>query len=847
MDGSDRSSEERLGGPPRTEIAGFRSEPADGAPGIEGTHEVSALGLPDRYEDLGLIAEGAMGQVRRIRDRVLARVLAIKLMHVSRAGSPRLRARFLAEAQLTANLQHPGIVAVHDQGELADGRLWFTMREIRGRTLGEVIDEVHFAVRQGMFRETESGWTFRRLVDAFARICQAVGYAHSRGVVHRDLKPDNLMVGEFGQVLVMDWGLGRYLREPAEVTVDDGEPSLSSIDEPATLTRHGDVLGTPAYMPPEQARGERDLHCAESDVYALGAILYHLLTGRPPYTGKAELVVQQVRSGPPPAIAKVAKNEPPLPQELIAICEHAMRRSIPDRYKNAGALASEVVAWLDGARRREQALGVLARAAEIEPHIAVLRRQAAERRTKSLEIAADVRPFDPIEKKRPGWVLEEEASELEVRAAVRETEWMQAVHGALSLDPDLQEAHELLADHYRERLAEAELAHRGEDAARFESLLRAHHRGRYSAAVRGEGLLTLVTDPPGATVKIARYVRRDRRLVAEEEMPLGQTPMSGVVLQRGSYRLRIAAKDRAEAIYPVLIERGKHWDGRPPGEITPHAIRLLGEGDLGRDDVYVPAGYCWTGGDPLAVDSLPLRRVWVEAFVMRRYPVTNAEYLEFLNDLLAQGREDEAIAACPRSEPGMSGVTGETLAFGRGARGFELTADWSGAPMEADRPVVLVDWYGATAFARWFAARTGQAWRLPNELEREKAARGADGRIFPWGDQPEATFTTALESVAQEPRLRSVTAFGADVGPYGITGLAGNSRDWCSNVWQHEGAAGDGERLRLEEADPRDPDFRSVRGGAWSSPISLSRSAGRFGFRPSGRRATTGVRLARTV
>src|SRR6185503_904363 len=106
-------------------------------------------------------------------------------------------------------LQHPGIVAIHDRGVLEDGRLWFTMREVRGRTLGEVIDEVHAASRPQGFREAPSGWTFRRLVDAFARIAQAVAYAHRRGVVHRDLKPDNLMVGEFGEVLVMDWGLAR--------------------------------------------------------------------------------------------------------------------------------------------------------------------------------------------------------------------------------------------------------------------------------------------------------------------------------------------------------------------------------------------------------------------------------------------------------------------------------------------------------------------------------------------------------------------------------------------------------------------------------------------------------------
>ncbi|WP_267888118.1 serine/threonine-protein kinase, partial [Sorangium cellulosum] len=165
--------------------------------------------LPARYRDLGLIAGGSFGEVRRVRDTMLDRVLAMKVLRARFTRAPESRARFLAEAKLTADLQHPGIVAVHDLGEFEDGRLWFTMREVRGRTLGEVLDELHASAGPDGFRETPSGWTFRRLIDAFARLGQAVAYAHSRGVVHRDLKPENVMVGEFGEVLVMDWGLGR--------------------------------------------------------------------------------------------------------------------------------------------------------------------------------------------------------------------------------------------------------------------------------------------------------------------------------------------------------------------------------------------------------------------------------------------------------------------------------------------------------------------------------------------------------------------------------------------------------------------------------------------------------------
>ena len=252
-----------------------------------------APALPARYTDLGRIAAGGFGEIRRVHDAELDRVVAMKLLRPDVARAPSLEARFVAEAKLTAGLEHPGIVGVHDRGRLDDGRLWFTMREVRGRTLREVIDEVHAAAGPEGFRETPSGWTFRRLADAFARVCQAVAYAHRRGVVHRDLKPDNIMVGELGEALVMDWGLGR--RVGAADATDEGADAPPEDTASPQLTKLGDVLGTPAYMPPEQALGQRDLHGLPSDVYALGAVLYHLLAGRPPYVGGSARVV--VRAG----------------------------------------------------------------------------------------------------------------------------------------------------------------------------------------------------------------------------------------------------------------------------------------------------------------------------------------------------------------------------------------------------------------------------------------------------------------------------------------------------------------------------------------------------------------------
>jgi serine/threonine-protein kinase len=803
--------------------------------------------LPGRYRDLGRLASGSFGEVRRVLDTALERAVAMKILHADYVDRAHTVARFLAEAKLTAGLTHPGIVAVHDWGRLEDGRLWFTMREVRGHTFGEVLDELHAGPPGEGFRETRSGWTFRRIVDVFARICQAVAYAHRRGIVHRDLKPDNIMVGELGDALVMDWGLGRRVAEP---DADDPSPipTLPSSDA-AQLTQHGDVLGTPAYMPPEQALGQRELHGPQSDVYALGAILYHLLAGRPPYRGEISLVVAQVGTGPPPPVAEVAAPRR-LPEELVAICERAMQREIAERYPDAEGLADDVVAWLDGARRREQALAVVERAAAMAPEIADLRARAAALRVEAAAALDGVRPFDPVARKQPGWALEDEAARLDVQAALREAERLEALHGALAVEPELAEAHEALAEHYREGLLEAERAHRDAEAVRAEARLRTHDRGRYAQLLRGEGALTLVTDPPGAEVRLERYELRDRRLVAVDLGVLGETPIREAPLPKGSYRLRVRAPGRAEVLYPVLIERGEHWDGCPPGAAEPCPVWLPAADELGADDCYVPAGWCWSGGGSAAAESLPARRVWIDAFVVRRFPVTNREFLAFLDDLVGRGREAEALAACPRPQPSMPQAVGE-LIYARDAAGrFALAAvagDAGGQIWQPDWPVVLVDWHGAAAYARWLAERDACPWRLPDELEREKAARGVDGRSYPWGDHFDATWACVLDSYGEDPARVGVDRYPLDESPYGTRGLAGNVRDWCANVWTREGPDAPDGRLRLAPAAEADAALRAVRGGAYSSPAELSRADARFASRPGTRWRTTGFRLARSV
>ncbi len=819
------------------------SEAPSGAPVVRPAVRAAA-GLPAKYEDLGPIAGSAFGEVRRARDRVLERVVAMKLLRAEHAARPPVRRRFLVEAQITAQLQHPGIVAIYERGELTDGRLWYAMKEVQGRTLQEVIEELHASSTPAGFTTSPSGWTFRRVVDAFSRIAQAMAYAHSRGVVHRDLKPANLMVGEHGEVLVMDWGLARR--------VDVSDPDEGGISGPPqeagapALTHFGDVLGTPAYMPPEQAQGDTRLHGPASDVYSLGGVLYCVLSGKAPQRRGDADGPKAFSVGRPAPVRDAVAGGPPVPGELCDIVDRAMQPAIEDRYPSAEALARDVVAWLDGVRRQEQARAALEKARAAEPEIAKLRARAAEVEARARVLQSDLRAFDPIEKKRPAWELEDEAARLGREAALCEATWMEAVQGALSVDPDLAEAHAMLADHHRERLIEAERAHRDGEAARAEAMLRIHDRGRHAAFLRGDGAVSLVTEPPGAEVLVERYTLQDRRLVRESAQRLGSTPLVKGPLSRGSYLLRLRAPGRVEVRYPVLIERDGHWDGTAPGESEPTPIVLPREGELGPNDCLVPAGWAWLGGDPEAPDSLPRRRIWLDAFVIARLPVTVGEYLTFLNDLVANGLEAEAREACPRAHQAVSGNTDE-FEFPRDGIGrFGLPREGGTVPWCPDWPIARLDWFSAVAYARWRSARTGRSVRLPDEWEREKAARGADGRLFPWGDQPEPTFARVVNTSAAESSLEGVEARSLDESPYGVRGLAGNVRDWCQNVWKHEGPRVEQGRLRLEQAAPEDPDFRAIRGGSWTGAIVQSRAAARFAGRPGGRWTVVGLRLVRS-
>jgi serine/threonine-protein kinase len=733
----------------------------------------------ERYDDLGLIGEGGMGEVRRVWDTVLHRAVAMKILKRELAEREDLVLRFVEEAQATGQLEHPGIVPVYDLGHTRDGRPYFTMKEIRGRSLLDVIEEVHLASGNDGWGTTPSGWTFQRLVDTFLAVCEAVAYAHSRGVLHRDLKPTNVMVGPFGEVAVMDWGLAKVREAAAAILPRSPAPVVTSRSRGAKyVTVTGAVAGTPNYMPPEQARGDAAKVGPWSDVYALGAILYEILADRAPYDG-ADLdeVVAQVLAGPPPPPIPSWRSEAAAPRAeegLRKICDRAMCREIAGRTMDASALAEQITDWLETAGARERAVALVDRADRMEPELVDLRKRTATLRARAGQLLAALPPDASPADKQPAWSLEDEAATIERELSRAQARYAHLLYGALASVPDLREA-----------------------SAKLERLAEWTGQPRPGSEV-DDGWLSLATRPAHATVVLERFVVEARRKVARVvgvPSPV-VAPIENLPLAPGSLRLRVEAEGHAPLVVCAVIEPGKPWVPAPPGSTRPVALALAATGEDPDDAVRVHAGWAWVGGDREANASLPRTRVWTDAFLVQRHPVTNAAFLAFLEAWRRAGRPATTFAP-----------TG----FRQRASGWELPA---GAA--EDEPVHRVTFEAATAYAGWLASTTGRPWRLPREREWEKAARGGDERLYPWGDFLDPAWCCIAESHAgRVPRPAPIDAYPQDESPYGVRGMGGNVRDWVVDD-------------RAPRTGPVLPIHRFVKGGHFLGAAQLARSALRF-------------------
>ncbi len=320
--------------------------------------EASADG--QRFRVLRPHAKGGLGAVFVALDLELHREVALKQILERHADDSLSRSRFLLEAEITGGLEHPGIVPVYGLGTYGDGRPYYAMRFIRGDSLKEAIESFH--ADEPLKRDAgRRSLELRKLLRRFLDVCNVVDYAHSRGVLHRDLKPGNVILGRYGETLVIDWGMAKALGRAENGTDPEERPLSPPSASGSAETLPGSALGTPAYMSPEQAAGELDRLGPRSDVYSLGAMLYCLLTGHPPFDGEVDDVLRAVQGGafPPPR-----QHEPMVDRALEAICLKSTSLRPTDRYGSARALADDVDRWLADepvSARREPAAARLGR------------------------------------------------------------------------------------------------------------------------------------------------------------------------------------------------------------------------------------------------------------------------------------------------------------------------------------------------------------------------------------------------------------------------------------------------------------------------------------------------------
>ncbi|MCA9540298.1 MAG: SUMF1/EgtB/PvdO family nonheme iron enzyme [Myxococcales bacterium] len=706
--------------------------------------------ITPRFELQGEIARGAMGRILAAWDLHLGRPVAIKILRKSSARDLD-RVRFLEEAQVTGQLQHPNVMPVYELGRLRD-QVAFVMRRIEGRSLKDVISGLRRNEPQ-----IEQQFGPMRLLNVFHQLCLAVAYAHTRQVVHRDLKPSNVMLGDFGEVVLLDWGLCKIIGAATRSTRSTSE---------RWKTVHGQIIGTPAYMAPEQAMGMIDQVDQRTDVYGLGAILYHLLTLRPPFAGKSnrEIVNRVLKE----RVVSPQERAPErvVPPELEQICLRCLARDQAERYPNARALAEAIRGFLDSPTSGGAPPSLAGRGD------ALLKKgmQAITRHESLLEDAALVsdemhtawarlEPTDPPEVKTTAWRAEMELKRLHVQISETFAQAVQALTEAVALAPDNVQARRMLCDLYLTRHEQAQS--RGEEgrAAYYRRMLSLYDDGRYAQLCAGEGSLHAELTPQGARVWIWRYGEQAPRLVEGEPQDLGPAPVKIDQLPAGIYRLAAQAPDRETLSTTVVVE---------PGRCARLRLRMLRAGMVPAGFVHVPAGTFRFGST--RHPYLPPMEQALPDFLIAVVPVTAALYLDFVNTL-ARTTPGEALRRVPRTHDGRRPLW---RIDGRGV--YSLPEDEGWTP---DTPVVGITAEDAQAYCRWRGEQEGVSYRLPTEEEWEKAARGTEGRVFPWGSSFEPSFT-ACPATWRGPWPPPVGRFGYDCSPYGVRDLAGGVREWTS-------------------------------------------------------------------
>ena len=732
------------------------------------TELATVLGLrfsppPTRYRIGDEIARGGVGRVLRVLDRQLIRNQVIKLLNLGTDAEQKVVLNFIREAQITAQLEHPNIVPVHDLGILETGEVYFTMKRVRGQTLKEILR----AIRRGD-QETAKAFPRTRLLEVLKSVCHAIAFAHSRGVLHRDLKPSNIMVGDYGEVLVLDWGIAKIFEGPEVV-----QPIRVKLGEGV---RRSSVVGTPSYMSPEQANGKTHRVHVTSDIYSLGAILYEILTYRPPFRGKdtKRLLEQAIYEDPvPPRVFRPTLHIPALLEEIAMKC---LRKKTSERYQTVDEVIDAVNHYLTRVEELDRRFRVAQR--QYQHAVTLLEQFKHTRHLKHraedqlLETIHKTPPSGDIDQRRLLWQHQEEVKEKSLHAAEATRELERALREVMSLYQRHEEARADLAYLYSVQLEEAETQRDIVGVQHFKQLLKEYDaENRFAPLLLDTGVVHFRTTPSRAVIMASRGVEVDRTTRFLREVQWGSTPSNVRDVQAGSWRIRLSKTGYEDSFYPIKVKSG---------EVVEVTCQLYTKEQLGEGFRLIPGGPVLLGGDPSCSSARFVRQCEINDFAMSETLVTCQEYLYFLNDLASENPK-EALKKVPR-HPSL----GLHLWHREGSGLFSLPSPTPQMPWSGNWPIFAISFRDAEDYCRWISERKGQRLRLPTEDEWEKAARGLDERNYPWGEDFDPSFCGISEGRTHAPRPSEVKHHPKDVSPYGIYDLAGLVHEYCSTSFTRD-------------------------------------------------------------